>query len=278
MGNLRVDGLLAEPLVAANPALRVDRIAVEPILGQIASLRVDAVRVEPQILQDAGLRVTAILAETYVTLLEPGPVSTAIFPAELAALAGFSVHRRPTFSTRIAAHVSGREVRAAHYVYPLREFELTFEALHSGAGIGAIPARTKQLLEGFWCALQGQYGTFLYQDPEDCSVTGGAIGTGDGGTTAFPLVRRLGTYAEPVGQVNTLSAVYLDGTALADSAYSVVMPNTLVFASAPGAGVPITADFTFWWQCRFLDDVTDFEELLAQIHSVNALKFRTVKP
>jgi len=47
---------------------------------------------------------------------------------------GWSVHKRPTFSTRVASHVSGREARTPFYSVPLYEFELTFEGLDSAGG------------------------------------------------------------------------------------------------------------------------------------------------
>jgi hypothetical protein len=36
---------------------------------------------------------------------------------------GFSVHKKPMFSTIVAQHVSGREVRDALYQNPIWEFE-----------------------------------------------------------------------------------------------------------------------------------------------------------
>ena len=57
---------------------------------------------------------------------------------------GWSVHKRPTFSTRVASHVSGREVRQSLYAYTLYEFELTFDGLASGSsfpGLGATSCR-----------------------------------------------------------------------------------------------------------------------------------------
>ena len=40
---------------------------------------------------------------------------------------GWSVHKKPIFSTLIASHVSGREVRDALYQNPIWEFELKFD-------------------------------------------------------------------------------------------------------------------------------------------------------
>ena len=51
---------------------------------------------------------------------------------------GWSVHKRPSFSTRVASHVSGREVRSALYAATLYEFELTFDGLVAGGGFGGL--------------------------------------------------------------------------------------------------------------------------------------------
>ena len=55
-------------------------------------------------------------------------------PPSFPALPGqsWSVHKRPTFSTRVAAHVSGREVRTPFFAHTLYEFELTFDGLAGG--------------------------------------------------------------------------------------------------------------------------------------------------
>ncbi len=51
---------------------------------------------------------------------------------------GWSVHKRPTFSTRVASHASGREVRSPLYAGTLYEFELTYEGLSSGAAYAGL--------------------------------------------------------------------------------------------------------------------------------------------
>ena len=90
-------------------------------------------------------------------------------PARVPSLAGqgWSVHKKPMFSTIVAAHVSGREVRDALYANPIWQFELTFDGLDLAGR--AIPARAQSLqtLMGFFLQCQGQYGTFLYVDPTD---------------------------------------------------------------------------------------------------------------
>ena len=188
---------------------------------------------------------------------------------------GWSVHKRPSFSPRVAGHVSGREVRSAYYAQTLWEFELTFDALAANAGYGGVGAASLQTLLGFYLTCQGRLGTFLYVDPTDCSVKGQQIGTGDGATTSFVLVRPLGGFVEPVSYATQVTAVSVGGTA--QSSTTLVAPNTITLASAPAAGAPVTADFTYAFLCRFLDDQEDFENVMSGLWRVDSLKFRSVR-
>src|ERR1700719_160042 len=73
-------------------------------------------------------------------------------PINFPALPGlsWSVHKRPSFSTRVASHGA----------YP-------------GLGVNSL-----QSLIGLYIKCQGEFGTFLYIDPTDNAVTGQAIATG----------------------------------------------------------------------------------------------------
>lgn len=198
-----------------------------------------------------------------------------LFPA----LAGqaWSVHKRPTFSTRVAGHVSGREVRAPHWAQMLYEFEVTFDALAASAtpALAGAGASSLQTLLGFYLAAQGQLGTFLYVDPSDNTVASQAIGTGDGATKTFTLTRTLGGFTEPVSWVTAVSAVTVAGTAV--GGWSLSTPNLLTLASAPAAGATITASLTYAFLCRFLDDQEDFENVMSGLWKVASLKFRSVR-
>jgi uncharacterized protein (TIGR02217 family) len=191
---------------------------------------------------------------------------------------GWSVHKRPVFSTRVASHVSGREVRDALYAHTLYEYELVFNALSSSSTqFATLGAGSLQTLMGFFLSMQGQFGTFLYNDPSDGAVTGQSLGSGDGATENFTFVRSLGGFAEPVGWVTGTPTIYVNGTPLA-SGFTITAPNTLTFASAPANGAAITADFTYAFQCRFLDDALDFENFMQNLWAVKSVKFRSVKP
>jgi len=190
---------------------------------------------------------------------------------------GWSVHKRPTFSTRVASHVSGREVRSPLFAYTLYEFELTYDGLASNAAFLGLGANSLQSLMGLYLQCEGQYGTFLYTDPSDCTAAGQAIAAGDGVTMSFTFLRALGGLVEPVSWVSSVTNIYLNGIAQS-SGWTLSQPNTLTFAAAPASGAVISADFTYAFECRFLDDQEDFENFMSGLWQVQSLKFRSVKP
>jgi len=192
---------------------------------------------------------------------------------------GWSRHKKPGFSTRVVSHVSGREVRVALMAYPLYEFEVVYNGLasNSTAAFAGLNSNSLQTLMGFFLQLQGQFGTFLYTDPDDNTVTGQMIGTGNGSTQSFVMGRTLGGWNEPVAWVTNIANVYLNGVAQPTGPWQLVAPNTLSFAYAPASGVIITADFTFAFQCRFLGDQMDFEEFMSALWKLDSMKFRSIK-
>jgi uncharacterized protein (TIGR02217 family) len=190
---------------------------------------------------------------------------------------GWSVHKKPVFSTIVASHASGREVRDPLYQNPIWQFELTFDAMDSTANTyPGAGANSLQALMGFFLECQGQYGTFLYDDPTDSAVINGAIALGDGSTTTFTFVRYMGAFSEPVGWVTSVSNVYLNGVNQA-SGWSVSTPNSLVFASAPGSGVAISATFAFAFECRFDSDDQDFEQFMSALWKAESVRFKSVR-
>jgi hypothetical protein len=202
-------------------------------------------------------------------------------PPSLPTLPGLAWSRRkkPAFNTRVASHVSGREVRVALMNYPLYEFEATYDGLTSSAsGFAGLGASSLQNLMGFFLQLQGQFGTFLYVDPDDNTVTSQAFASGDGSTRSFTMMRSLGGFLEPAGWVTAIANVYLNGTVQSSSGYSLTTPNSLVFTSAPASGVTVSADFSYAFNCRFVDDQMDFEEFMAGLWRLESMKFRSVKP
>ncbi|MGH6846768.1 MAG: baseplate megatron protein TIM-barrel domain-containing protein [Methylocella sp.] len=215
----------------------------------------------------------------FLTPPVPDTPSGVQMPFNFPALPGvaWSVHKRPSFSTRVASHVSGREVRLPFYAVTLYEFELTIEGMDSNGAYPGLGAKSLQSLMGLYLQCQGQFGTFLYTDPTDNAATGQAIATGDGSTTVFTFVRTLGGATEPVSWVTIVQNVYLNGVNQ-PSGWTLTTPNTLTFTTPPGNLVAITASFSYAFNCRFLDDQEDFENIMNGLWQLQSLKFRSVKP
>lgn len=202
-----------------------------------------------------------------------------IFPS-LPGLA-WSVTKAPTFQTRIQRAVSGRELRALDYPYPLWQFTLVFNFLRDNPSAGYDELRT---LMGFFLSCQGAYAAFLFQDPSDYQVAGQSLGTGDSSTSAFQLQRAMGTglpgggFTEPIVAPNVIGALYFDGITQDPSVYS-VDPDTgiVTFETPPATGLTITADFSYWFRCRFVDDSYDFENFMYRLWQLKKLTFISVR-
>lgn len=194
---------------------------------------------------------------------------------------GFPVKWRPTWKTTVGMATSGREVRASNQTYPLHEFELQFGVLRDQTQnrVPYAPLSTYtdfMYLCQFWLMMYGKFGLFHFDAPWDDSRDGQVIGTGDGVTANFTLYRTFGIAdPEPVGAAKTISAVYLNGTPRAPGTYS-ASGNVLTFNSpVPALGVVVSADFSFYYLCHFVEDKQDFDEFFKNIWQVKSLKFRS---
>jgi uncharacterized protein (TIGR02217 family) len=202
-----------------------------------------------------------------------------VFPS-LPGLA-WSVTKAPTFQTRIQRAVSGRELRALDYPYPLWQFTLVFAFLRDNPAAGFDELRT---LLGFYLSCQGAYGTFLFQDPSDDRIVDQYLGTGDSSAAVFQLQRTMGTtlrsggFAEPIAAPKLVEAIYFNGITQIPSSYS-VDPNTglVTFATPPATGLVVTADFSYWFRCRFVDDSYDFENFMYRLWQLKKLTFISVR-
>jgi hypothetical protein len=186
--------------------------------------------------------------------------------------------KTPIFQTRVQRSVSGRELVALDYPYPLWQFTLVFDFLRDNPAGGFDELRT---LMGFFLLCRGAFGRFLYQDPTDFSVTGQGVGTGDGATTVFQLGRTMtGGFFEPVANIASSSLkVYFNGVQqslgglLTQSDWGII-----TFAVPPAIGTVITADFLYYFRCRFVDDSLAFENFMQRLWTLKKLSFISVRP
>ena len=174
----------------------------------------------------------------------------------------------------IASQVSGRETRGSRHARAYRDIALSFEILGDAAA-----SQDLQAIAGFFAQQCGAGTPFWFAPPGLSTVQGQAIGTGDGATRTFPLVQSVGSYTETVdGALGRLGG--LSRRRALDSGWSVSsgFAPAITFATAPAAGVAITADFTALWLCRFADDVQDFEEFMSMLFALRTLKLTTARP
>ena len=213
------------------------------------------------------------------------PSPTPIFPTLDSQ--SWSVRVRPTWSTMSAAFVNGAERRAVRSVFPLWEFELTYEGMRDQTLNQVIyqPFAGQydlQQIEGLFMACKGDYGEFYYSHPDDNSRAAGFIGNCNGVVTDFTIIKLYRNFTgdywgvDPIGGLNTLLAVYLNGV-FQSSGFSAT-GQTLSFATAPGSGVVVTADFSFYYRCRFTDPKQQYAQFLKNLWELKVCRFRSVKP
>lgn len=202
-----------------------------------------------------------------------------VFPA-LPGLA-WSVTKTPSFMTRKQSAISGRELRLLDQIVPTWEWTLVYDFLRdqndtrAGAGLGSGYDELRTLA-GFFLARHGSFQAFVFDDPADDTTAGETIGTGDGTTTAFQLVRTFGGFAEPITAPNIVSAVRDNGTTVPGTGYAVNSATGIVtFTAPPAAGHVLTADFTYRFRVRFSDDNATFENFMYQLWSLKQIKFRS---
>jgi uncharacterized protein (TIGR02217 family) len=187
-------------------------------------------------------------------------------------------NRSPTWKTIKQEAISGKEYRVQLWTYPRYKYEIGVDYLGSGA---AGQNQDWQTFMGFFNSVAGAGLPFHWSDPVDNSVTTQAMGTGNGTQTQFNFVRSLGGFTEPVQDVQTITGIYLNGTAT--SSYGVLTdPNWgltygVQFSAAPSNGVTITWTGTYDWACRFDEDNADLSHLMHQFWEMKKITFESMK-
>lgn len=137
--------------------------------------------------------------------------------------------------------------------------------------------------------LDGEAQTIPNVGPFTITVTNAATFQEDGGVTksGIPMTKvtgapAAGQYAVSSGGIYTFhssdsnDAVLISYRYTVDPAdYTVTMPNRLIFDTAPVAGI-VSADFQFYFVCRFLEDAMEFEKFSDQLWSLQECAFRSL--
>jgi uncharacterized protein (TIGR02217 family) len=169
--------------------------------------------------------------------------------------------------------VSGREQRAAFWSYPIWKYSLVYEFLYADA----VRAELQTLL-GFFNARQGQFDSFLLNDPDDNAVTRQMFGTGDGATTQFQLLRAYGGFIEPVSFLNATPAVYVASTLKTPGTdYTASSTGLVTFTAPPAIGAPLTWTGSYYWRVRFAADSIEVSKFMATLWEAKRVDLMSVK-
>lgn len=194
---LRARLLTTEAAVRNYASLRAVLSTTESAVGNFPNMRVRFSGVEDVVGNYPNLRVRALVVEELIEILEER-MATEIFP-ELKGLA-FEVHKKPNFSNKIVVHTSGAETATSYWENPKWDYTLTYDYLPDRpVEVGETDLKT---MMGFFLARRGRFEAFLFKDPDDYQVVEGFQKTFDGVTLEFNLVRGMGGFYEPVGQLN----------------------------------------------------------------------------
>jgi uncharacterized protein (TIGR02217 family) len=203
----------------------------------------------------------------------------------------WDMQKTPVFATRIQKSTSGRSLRAAYYQYPIYRYDLSYDILRDDVAHNEL-----KTLMGFYLSRQGAFDSFLYIDPSDCIVTSQAIGTGDGGTKTFQLIRTYGGFTEPCLDIQPPTSptpvlnIYVNGvkkTITTDYSVGYYNSGIITFVAAPGNALPITADFSYYKRVCFLEYQDDgstsgsssnsFNQFMYNLWELKSLSLVTVR-
>lgn len=185
---------------------------------------------------------------------------------------GWSVYRQPMFAVTLRENEAFREASEVVMTNCFYEFDLTYEMLRNRDSY-----RELDTIQSFFLAMRGGYDYFKFQDPNDYYVNGSLLGTGNGTNRTFIFARNTGpSYYEAVGYLNAVSAVYLNGVLQDPSSYTLSAPNVLTFTTAPAAGVKVTADFTYYYLCRFAEDLQQYDQFCSTMWELGQVKLKSV--
>jgi uncharacterized protein (TIGR02217 family) len=190
----------------------------------------------------------------------------------------------PERRTQIVELASGAEERNAAWANSRRRYDVSY-GIRRADDLAAVVA--------FFEARGGRRHGFRFRDWADyrsClpsqvpAPLDQDLGSGDGVTTDFPLVKRYASGAQswtrtirkPVAETVRIA---LDGSELApEDGWSVdVATGIVTFAAAPEAGVAITAGFEFDVPVRFDSDTLDVPLDVEQLGSITSLPLLDIR-
>lgn len=168
------------------------------------------------------------------------PFDDLLFPIAL----GREAEVAPELSTAIVTSAGGAERRNAAWAEARTRYDVG-PGVRSEADIAALLA--------FFRARMGPARGFRLRDPFDFEGRDEPLGTGDGATARFQLVK---TYGESVRRITrpVAGTVAVKLAGVATTAFTLGAGGLVTLDTAPAAGVRVTASFVFDVPVRFAED------------------------
>ncbi|UZK68667.1 DUF2460 domain-containing protein [Sphingomonas sp. S1-29] len=169
------------------------------------------------------------------------PFDDVLFPLAL----GAQCEVAPETSTMVMTSAGGHEQRNVGWAQPRTRYDVG-PGVRSEADIAALLA--------FFRARMGAARGFRLRDPFDAEAVGERIGTGDGQTVRFALVKHYGENLRRITRPVAGSVVLRVG-GVATQGFSVEPGGYVTLDAAPAAGIAVVADFAFDVAVRFAEDM-----------------------
>lgn len=224
-------------------------------------------------------------------------MSLALYPSQIYGLT-LKVVKTPEFSTIVQSSPNKVETRIAQRQNPVWRWNLNYDQLYNDLTNPSYAVSELETLMGFYLAVQGQLGEFLFEDPEDNTV--GSVATpqtlqlvNDGTNYYTPLQRNLGAqFLEDLTDINkqgagsyfpagggALNKIFANGVQKNEGTHFSVLGPGLSYAGFSSAAMylnwgasaptpPITGNFKFYFRVRFEEDKQDFEKFLRRLWTI----------
>lgn len=187
----------------------------------------------------------------------------------------YTIKKKPAFFNLVQQTVSSDPVRINLRPYPQWELTADFKNLQDKPTANEL----NPILD-FFLSRRANWDSFLVEDPKDRAVSGQILGVGDGSQKDWQLVRSFipGGFLEPVRAVKTppTPVIYLDDVPQ-ESGWSLNYDTGLLtFTNAPGYGVEISGDYSYYWRVIFKESAAEFELFSYKLWNLNQITLLSV--
>lgn len=189
----------------------------------------------------------------------------------LPALPGLTWNTRktPEMNTGVQRSVNLSELRASFSSTPIWNFSRGYDLLRDD-----VVHNELRTLAGFFMSRYGAFDSWLFLDDDDSAALLEPFGTGSGSTTAFQLKRAMGAFTESVSNVAAAPLIYKAGTLqTVTTHYTISATGLVTFTSAPSGGQALTWSGTYYYRCRFKEDMQEFQQFMSKLWDARSFEF-----